>query len=46
VALRKASGIPEMTILDHMLRSHVEGVKLSFGEAAALSASFLSAGDK
>jgi hypothetical protein len=46
VALRKSNGVPEMTILDHMIRSHVEGVKLSFPEAAGLSASFLKAGDK
>jgi hypothetical protein len=46
VALRKSSGIPEMTILDYMIRSHVEGVKLSFPEAAGLAVGFLKAGDK
>lgn len=45
VALRKSTGISEMRILNHMIRSHVPGVKLSFAEAAGLSASFLKAGD-
>ncbi len=46
VALRKQTGVPEMRILDHMARSHVPGVKLTFPDAAGLSASFLQAGDK
>jgi hypothetical protein len=46
VALRKKTGFSEMTILDHMIRSHVPGVKIDFASAAALSASFLAAGDK
>jgi hypothetical protein len=46
VALRKANDIPEMTILNHMIRSHVPGVNLSFPEAAGISAAFLKAGDK
>jgi len=46
VGLRKETGIKEMAILDYMIRSKVPGVKISFPEAAAISASFLKAGDK
>ena len=46
VALRKSNGVGEMAVLDHMIRSHVPGVALSFPEAAALSSTFLKAGDK
>lgn len=46
VALRKANGTHEMAILDHMIRSHVPGVKITFPEAAAMSSVFLKAGDR
>lgn len=46
VALRQDSGISEMTILDHMIQSHVDGSTLNFPEAAALSVTFLKAGDR
>jgi 23S rRNA maturation-related 3'-5' exoribonuclease YhaM len=46
VTLRQENGTSEMAILDHMIRSHVEEVSLSFPEAAALSSVFLAAGDK
>ena len=46
VALRKANGTSEMEILDHMVRSHVSGVKISFPEAAAISSTFLKTGDR
>jgi hypothetical protein len=44
VALRKENGVPEMQILDYMIRSHVPGVKLTFPEAAAIASVFLKAG--
>lgn len=46
VALRKANGTPEMSILDHMIRSHVPGVNVTFPSAAGLSSAFLQAGDR
>jgi hypothetical protein len=46
VALRKANGTAEMAILDHMVRSAVPGVTLTFPEAAAMSSVFLQAGDE
>jgi hypothetical protein len=46
VALRNKSGISEMKILNYMIRSHVSGVNLTFPDAAALSVSFLEAGDR
>ena len=41
VALRKQIGPREMDILDHMIRSHVPGVSITFPGAAGLSAAFL-----
>ena len=38
VALRRENGVDEMDILDHMIRSHVEGVAVTFPQAAAISA--------
>jgi hypothetical protein len=46
VALRKQNGTPEMAILGYMIRSHVEGVNLSFPEAAAFASVFLATGDR
>ena len=46
VALRKENGTAEMAILDYMIRSHVEGVNLSFPEAAAFASVSLVAGDR
>jgi hypothetical protein len=46
VALQGKNGTAEMAILDYMIRSHVEGVRLSFGEAAALASVFLLNGDR
>lgn len=46
VALRREIGVPEMEILDYMVRSYVEGVELEFADAAAISASFLATGDQ
>lgn len=46
VALRQNTGVAEMKILDYMIRSHVEDVKLTFPEAAAFAATFLKAGDR
>jgi hypothetical protein len=45
VTLSNNSGFTEMEILDFMICSHVEGVNISFPDAAALGTSFLSAGD-
>lgn len=44
IALRQENGVDEMDILSYMIRSHVPGVKLTFPEAAAISAVFLSTG--
>jgi hypothetical protein len=46
VTFRKEHGIREMDILDHMIRSHVPGIKLKFPEAAALSTVALKSVDK
>lgn len=46
VALRKNTGVKEMAILDHMIRSYVPGVKMSFPDAAAFSAIAVQAGDR
>ena len=46
IALRQENGTDEMTILEHMIRSHVDGVNLSFPEAAAFSSVALKAGDR
>jgi hypothetical protein len=46
VVLRKQNGTPEMAILNYMIRSHVEGVNLSFPEAAAIASVMLATGDK
>lgn len=46
VALRREYGPSEMEILDYMIRSHVPGVNVSFPEGAALSVTFLVAGDQ
>lgn len=43
VGLRKDNNIAEMDILNHMIRSHVDGVNMSFADAAGLSAAFLAA---
>ncbi|HEX2207571.1 MAG TPA: hypothetical protein VHG93_07795 [Longimicrobium sp.] len=45
VTLRKQNGTPEMAILDYMIRSHVDGVNLSFPEGAAIASVFLATGD-
>lgn len=46
VTLRQQNGTPEMAILDYMIRSHVEGVNLSFPEAAAIASVMLATGDR
>jgi hypothetical protein len=46
VVLRKQNGTPEMAILDYMIRSHVEGVNLSFPDAAAIASVMLATGDR
>jgi hypothetical protein len=46
VTMRRTHGIPEMQILDHMIRSHVPGVNVTFPQAAALSAVALRSGDR
>ena len=46
VGLRKQNGTPEMAILDYMIRSHVEGVNLSFPGAAAIASVMLATGDR
>jgi len=46
VVLRREIGPSEMAILSYMIRSHVPGFVINFPEAAALSASFLAAGDR
>lgn len=46
VTMRKAHGVSEMQILDHMIRSHVPGLSVTFPEAAALSAVALRVGDR
>ena len=46
VTMRKSNVVQEMAILDYMIRSHVSGVKLTFPEAAAISAVFLKNGDR
>ena len=46
VALRKETGQHEMDILDYMIKSYVPGVTMSFPDAAAISATFLQAGDR
>ncbi len=45
VALRKEVGVPEMAILDYMIRSHVAGVEVSFYDGAGLAAALLYLGD-
>ena len=45
VALRKDFGPAEMDILDHMIRSHVPGIDVSFADAAGLSAASILLGD-
>ena len=45
VALRRENGTDEMKILEHMIRSHVPGVNVTFPEAAALSSVALKVGD-
>ncbi len=46
IVLRKENGTNEMDILDYMIRSYVPGVTMKFSDAAAISATFLAAGDK
>jgi hypothetical protein len=46
VTLRKTNGVSEMRILDHMIRSHVAGVTLTFPQGAAISATAILAGDR
>ena len=46
VVFRREYGVPEMAILDYMIRSHVPGVEFTFADAAALAVSFLRAGDR
>jgi hypothetical protein len=46
VTMRKEHRIPEMRILDHMIRSHVPATKLNFPQAAAISAVALASGDR
>jgi hypothetical protein len=41
IVLRQNTEVTEMEILDSMIRSHVAGLKLSFPDAAAISATFL-----
>jgi len=44
VGLRKETGVAEMDILDHMIRSYVPDVKMSFPDQAAFSATSLQLG--
>ena len=46
VALSNEYGPTEMDILDHMIRSHVPGVNITFPNAAGLSVAFLPVGDR
>lgn len=46
VALRKEGGVWEMVILEFMICSYVDGVNLSFPEAAAIASAFLISGDR
>ncbi len=45
VALRNEYGVPEMEVLDYMIRSAVAGVDVSFPDGAGLAAAFLYLGD-
>jgi hypothetical protein len=45
VALRKQNGTPEMAILGYMIRSHVDGVNLSFAEGASIASTVLATGE-
>jgi hypothetical protein len=44
VVLRKETGVTEISILRYMVKSHVPGIKISFPDAAALSAILIAAG--
>ena len=44
--LRREYEVPEMAILDYMIRSHVPGMELTFPQAAAFAVAFLRAGDR
>lgn len=43
-SLKKANGTSEMAILDYMIRSHVDGVAITFASAAGISSAALRAG--
>ena len=46
VVMRKQNGVSEMSILRYMIKSHVQGMDISFPDAAAISVTFLKAGDR
>lgn len=46
VTLRKEGGVWEMVILEFMICSYVDGVNLSFPEAAAIASAALISGDR
>jgi hypothetical protein len=46
ITLRQSTGQDEMAILAYMIKSHTPGTTMGFPEMAALSASFLKAGDR
>lgn len=46
VRLRKDTGVPEMSILDYTIRSHVPSVKTELHEVMAIACTVLQAGDE
>lgn len=46
VALRKEGGVREMVILGFMICSYVDGVNLSFPDAAAIASAAIISGDR
>lgn len=46
IVLRRSNGTDEMLILDHMIRSYVPGVSITFPEMAAMSSVALKVGDR
>ena len=46
VGLRKQLGVPEMSILAYMIRSHVPGVQMTFPDAAGIAATAIKTGER
>jgi len=46
VGIRKDTGVHEIEILEHMIRSYLPGMKGSFPEAAAMSAAMIKRGQR